>query len=90
VRWPYGVAARSLIHEADVAEVAVRALTEDGHAGARHVLTGPACPDPGRAGADHRRGDLSPEPVTPTVEAISGRPPRSFRDWVHDHADAFH
>jgi len=41
VRWPYGRAARSLIHERDVAAVAVKALTEDGHAGARHVLTGP-------------------------------------------------
>jgi uncharacterized protein YbjT (DUF2867 family) len=41
VRWPYGQAARSLIHERDIAAVAVRALTEDGHAGARHVLTGP-------------------------------------------------
>ena len=41
VRWPYGRAARSLIHERDIADVAVRALTEDGHAGARHVLTGP-------------------------------------------------
>jgi uncharacterized protein YbjT (DUF2867 family) len=42
VRWPYGAAARSLIHERDVAAVAVRALTEPGHASARHVLTGPA------------------------------------------------
>jgi uncharacterized protein YbjT (DUF2867 family)/ketosteroid isomerase-like protein len=41
VRWPYGAAARSLIHEDDIAAVAVRALTEDGHAGRRYVLTGP-------------------------------------------------
>lgn len=41
VRWPYGAAARSLIHEADIAAVAVRALTEDGHAGQTYVLTGP-------------------------------------------------
>jgi uncharacterized protein YbjT (DUF2867 family) len=41
VRWPYGAAARSLIHESDIAAVAVRALTGDGHAGAKHVLTGP-------------------------------------------------
>jgi uncharacterized protein YbjT (DUF2867 family) len=41
VRWPFGQAARSLIHERDIADVAVRALTEDGHAGARYVLTGP-------------------------------------------------
>src|SRR3954468_3699541 len=41
VRWPYGQAARSLIHERDIADVAVRALTEGGHTGARYVLTGP-------------------------------------------------
>jgi len=41
VRWPYGAAARSLIHEHDIAAVAVRALTEDHHAGHRYLLTGP-------------------------------------------------
>jgi uncharacterized protein YbjT (DUF2867 family) len=41
VRRPYGRASRSLIHERDVAAVAVRALVDDGHAGARYVLTGP-------------------------------------------------
>jgi uncharacterized protein YbjT (DUF2867 family) len=41
VRWPYGQAARSLIDERDIAAVAVHALTEDEHAGARYVLTGP-------------------------------------------------
>jgi uncharacterized protein YbjT (DUF2867 family) len=41
VRWPFGAARRALIDERDVASVAVRALTEDGHAGARYVLTGP-------------------------------------------------
>jgi uncharacterized protein YbjT (DUF2867 family) len=41
VRWPYGRAARSLIHERDIADVAVRALLEEGHVGARYVLTGP-------------------------------------------------
>ena len=41
VRWVYGAAARSLIHERDVADVAVRALTDDRHAGQKHVLTGP-------------------------------------------------
>lgn len=41
VRWPYAQAARSLIHEADIAAVAVRALTEDGHTGQTYVLTGP-------------------------------------------------
>jgi uncharacterized protein YbjT (DUF2867 family) len=42
VRWPFGAAARSLIDERDIAAVAVRALTQDGHAGARYLLSGPA------------------------------------------------
>jgi uncharacterized protein YbjT (DUF2867 family) len=42
VRWPFGAAARALIDERDIAAVAVRALTEDGHAGARYTLSGPA------------------------------------------------
>ena len=41
VCWPYGQAARSLIHERDIAAVAIHTLTEDGHAGARYVLSGP-------------------------------------------------
>ncbi|MDH2427484.1 NAD(P)H-binding protein [Sphaerisporangium sp. TRM90804] len=41
VRGAHGKAARSLIHERDIAAVGVRALTEDGHAGLRYVLTGP-------------------------------------------------
>jgi uncharacterized protein YbjT (DUF2867 family) len=41
VRWVYGQAARSLIHERDIADVAVRALTDDKHVGATYVLTGP-------------------------------------------------
>lgn len=42
VRWPYGQAVRSLIHEDDIAAVAVRALTEDGHDKAIYELSGPA------------------------------------------------
>jgi uncharacterized protein YbjT (DUF2867 family) len=42
VRWPFGAAARSLIDERDIAAVAVRALTQDGHAGSRYLLSGPA------------------------------------------------
>ena len=41
VRWPFGAAARSLIDERDIAAVAVRALTGDGHHGARYLLSGP-------------------------------------------------
>jgi uncharacterized protein YbjT (DUF2867 family) len=41
VRWPYGKAARSLIHERDIADVAVHVLTTEGHHGAKYLLTGP-------------------------------------------------
>jgi uncharacterized protein YbjT (DUF2867 family) len=41
VRWPCLAAPTAPIDERDVASVAVRALLEDGHAGAEYVLTGP-------------------------------------------------
>jgi uncharacterized protein YbjT (DUF2867 family) len=41
VRWPFARAHAAPIHEADIAAVAVRTLVEDGHAGAKYVLTGP-------------------------------------------------
>ena len=41
VRWPYAEAPTAPIHEADIARVAVRALTETRHHGAEYVLTGP-------------------------------------------------
>lgn len=40
VRGP-GIAPTAVVHQADVAAVAARVLTGDGHAGATHVLTGP-------------------------------------------------
>ncbi len=41
VRWPFGQMARPLIHERDIAAVAVKALLEEGHQARRYVLTGP-------------------------------------------------
>lgn len=41
VRSPYGDARIAPMHEADIAAVAVTALLDDGHAGAKYVLTGP-------------------------------------------------
>lgn len=41
VRAPYPRAHQAPIHEADIAEVAVAALLEDGHAGAAYALSGP-------------------------------------------------
>jgi uncharacterized protein YbjT (DUF2867 family) len=128
VRWPYGAAARSLIHEHDLAAVAVLALTEDRHAGRRYLLTGPeaitqadqvriigevtgravrweelppeearqqllaAWDDPGFADsalATWAGLVTQPEPVTRTVEEITGIPARTFRQWAADHASDF-
>jgi uncharacterized protein YbjT (DUF2867 family) len=41
VRWVFGRAARSLIDERDIAAVAIEALTDSRHDGARLVLSGP-------------------------------------------------
>ena len=41
VRWPYGAAARSLVHEDDIAAVAVEALTSARHEQQTYVLSGP-------------------------------------------------
>jgi uncharacterized protein YbjT (DUF2867 family) len=128
VRAPYGAMARSLIHERDIAAVAARALTEDGHAGVRHVLTGPEAitqveqvrligeavgrplrfeqMPPSRARrqmldrgwpasvADAVLGAWAamtrePEPVTGTVEKVTGTPARTFGRWARDHAADF-
>ncbi|WDZ86806.1 SDR family oxidoreductase [Micromonospora cathayae] len=128
VRWPYGEAARSLVHERDLAEVAAHALTRDGHTGARYELTGPVALTQreqvraiGRALGRELRwtemprpeavelltgalGDASfagivldgwarfvarPEPVTDTVERITGRPARPYAEWAAERVDRF-
>lgn len=128
VRWVYAAASRSLIHERDIAAVAVHALAGDGHDCARYVLTGPQAlaqaeqvriigevigrplryeeisPQAGRqqmlaqgwppsfvdGALDYWATLVSePEPVTPTVEQVTGVPARTFREWAIDHADDF-
>jgi uncharacterized protein YbjT (DUF2867 family) len=42
LRWVFPQARRSLVHEADLAAVGVRALTSSGHRGQAYHLTGPA------------------------------------------------
>ncbi|MFI6026182.1 NAD(P)H-binding protein [Amycolatopsis magusensis] len=42
VRTAYPLAAQALVHEADIAAVAVTALLRDGHAGGKYTITGPA------------------------------------------------
>jgi uncharacterized protein YbjT (DUF2867 family) len=41
LRVPHPRAARSLVHERDIAEVAIRALIDPGHAGHAYAVTGP-------------------------------------------------
>lgn len=127
VRWVHGAARRSLIHERDIAAVGVVALTGDGHAGTRPVLSGPRAitqveqaqaigraigrparfeevgPDDARRSifadlppeavdgilAAHAAMVTDPEPVTTTVERLTGTPPRAFADWAADHAADF-
>jgi uncharacterized protein YbjT (DUF2867 family) len=127
VALPYPAAARSSIHERDIADVAVAALTGDGHAERAYVLTGPATltmaehvrligeavgratsvvtvsrdeafaalaaqigPRFAAASLDYWAGLVqTPEPVTGTVEEVTGRPARSFATWAVDHADDF-
>lgn len=128
VRWPYGGARRSLIHERDIAAVAARCLIGEKHAGGRYLLTGPATltqieqaqtigeaigrpvryeeisRDTARRELVAAWGNASfvdaaldgwaqmvshPEPVTRTVEEITGSPARPFRDWARDHAKDF-
>jgi uncharacterized protein YbjT (DUF2867 family) len=117
VRGPYAEAQGSPIHPADVAAVAVAALTEDEHAGQEYDLTGPESlthaeqvrligealgrplryeelpPDEARqAMSPYAPADLlfetwerhigTPAPVTDTVRRVTGRPPRSAREWA--------
>lgn len=142
VRWPYGAARRSLIHERDIAAVAARALTGDGHNGKKYILSGPEAlaqteqvqaigeatgrtlryeeihpkdarqrllvawgmPPvvarllPGRSrirrladGALDAWAEMvdEPEPVTDTVQEITGAQPRTYREWAIEHADDF-
>ncbi|MEU8920968.1 NAD(P)H-binding protein [Kitasatospora sp. NPDC048545] len=80
VRWPYGRARRSLVHEKDIADVAVRALTEDGHHGCRYVVTGPESLSHAELagiigeelGVGLRWEELAPEPAREQLTAAWG------------------
>lgn len=128
VRAPFGGQLHAMIHEADVAAVAVTALLEDGHAGQTYTPTGPEALTRIEAvrtisdviGRDIRFVELTEEQgreqlresgypdevieavieygtnppeeaytVLPTVEQVTGRPPRTFAQWAAEHADDF-
>jgi uncharacterized protein YbjT (DUF2867 family) len=128
VRAPFATLARPLIHERDIAAVAVRALVDAGHVGQIHYLSGPALVTQAeqaraigealgrpirfedqpiaeaRAAMVTAWGDANivdhilaawsdmndhPEPVTDTVEKLTGVPAHTFRRWAFDHAPDF-
>jgi uncharacterized protein YbjT (DUF2867 family) len=127
LRWFHPDARRALVHEADLAAVAVRCLLGDVPAGGSHHLTGPQqlsqveqlsaigaalgrplrfealAPDeavreldaqfpPGLAAAivaGQAAFVDAPEAMTREVEALTGRPARTFAQWARDHAADF-
>lgn len=127
VREPYDHPS-SLVHEADIAAVAVTALLEDGHAGRAYNLTGPQALSPTdrvallgqtlgrRIGFAHITHEQAVERLTATgvpredaeyvigwyaepderattvddtVTNLTGRPARTFDQWVTENAHRF-
>jgi uncharacterized protein YbjT (DUF2867 family) len=60
IRWPYAAAETAPIDDRDVAAVAARTLSQDGHAGGDYVLTGPE--------------SLSQAEQVRTIGEVTGRP----------------
>ncbi|MFD0590917.1 NAD(P)H-binding protein [Paenibacillus sp. GCM10027627] len=127
VREPFDTLS-TVIHEADIASVAVTALLEDGHAGKSYTMTGPAALsvaervrimsetlerniqyvkvdlDQARErmrarGATeeviefvvgwHENPPESAYTVFPTVEQVTGKPARTYEQWVAERAQDF-
>ena len=72
LRWFHPDARRALVHEADLAAVAVRCLLGDVPAGGRHHLTGPRAAQPGRAAGGHRGRARQAAPVRGAVARRGG------------------
>jgi uncharacterized protein YbjT (DUF2867 family) len=128
VKEAFGNRRSALVHEADIAAVAVAALTEEGHHGKTYPITGPEVLTPPQMvqtiatalGRDLQFVELTeaqardqwkaqgftddvieffiwahgntPEigyTVAPTVEQVTGKPARTFAQWVEEHADMF-
>ncbi|MEU1852691.1 NAD(P)H-binding protein [Streptomyces sp. NPDC019990] len=128
VRALYGTSPHSCVDPRDIADVAVRVLTEEGHAGRAYTLTGPEATTAVRQteelgrqlGVELRfeelarheaRAALGGRHLAPLVEAllagaerqragakagvddavreVTGRPARTYAEWVRDHLSAF-
>jgi len=126
VQVPFATRPAASIDPADIASVALRALTEPGHDGKSYELSGPAALTPEQeirilggaldrplelvalprdaACAGMRRAGMPDDvidailaraitdhgtEVLSTVQDVTGRPPRTFEQWVSAHVDAF-
>jgi len=127
VRVPFPTVRVAPIDPYDIAAVVTRSLTEDGHDGAIHQVSGPTSflpeeqvailadvldrdltfvgltNDEARieleASMPHKYveaffdfyvdGTLDESQILPTVQAVTGRAPRTFEQWTRAHADAF-
>ncbi len=128
VSLPFGDRKSAIVHEADIASVAVAALTNDGHSGKTYTITGGEVLTPRQmvqmigatlgqeigfnelteteakvqwqaAGIPSHvidfllwvYGNTPPMgyTVVPTVEQVTGHPPRTFAQWAAEHASAF-
>lgn len=85
---PFGDVALPTVDPLDIAEVAATVLRELGHAGRTYTLTGP---EPVAERTLSIFGDPTPaeQHVSPGVQEILGRPPRSFAEWAVRDAKAF-
>lgn len=85
VRAAFPNVATALLHPADLAAVAAAALLDpEWYAGQVLMPTGPA------ALFDfYAAGSLDESVVRPTVEQVTGRPPRTFADRAAAHTDGF-
>lgn len=77
-RMPFPAAGRSLIHERDIADIAVLALTQDGHVGRTYPLTGPEV----LTQAEQVRvlGEVAGRPVA--VEELTVEEARAAMTWA--------
>ena len=76
VRWPYLSAPTAPIDPRDIAAVAVRALTEDGHAGAEYVMTGPD------SLAQSEQISIIGEAIGRRLQIEEASPEEARRDWA--------
>lgn len=78
VREPYGTAGYPLVHEADVAEVAVAALLTDSHIGAAYTITGPA------KVSQHEQAKAIAQAIGEDIHFAELSPQQAREQWLHD------